>query len=57
MSNIKYFPQNFLKLIRDDNVQIELQRLIDHCDPPIVSAAIDRTVNHIKRYVRTSREM
>lgn len=31
--------------------------MIDHCDPPIVSATMDRFVNHIKKYVRTGRDM
>ena len=52
-SNIKSFLQSFLKLIRDENAQIELQRLIDHCDPTIVLVVVDRAVNHIKRYVCT----
>jgi hypothetical protein len=51
-SNIKSFLHSCLKLIRDENTQIELQQLIDHCDPPIVPVVTNRVVNHIKSYVR-----
>jgi hypothetical protein len=52
-SNIKSFLQSYLKLIRDENAQLEVQRLIDYCDP----TTTERTVNQIKRYIRTGREM
>ena len=52
-SNIKSFLQSCLKLIRDENAQIELQRLIDHYDPSILLTTTERVVNQIKRYVHT----
>ena len=56
-SNIKSFLRSCLKLIWDENVQIEVHRLIDHCDTSIAPAAMERAVNQIKRYVCTGREM
>ena len=52
-SNIKSFLRSCLKLIRDENAQLEVQRLINCCDP----ATAKRTVNQIKRYIRIGREM
>ena len=44
-------------MIPDENAQLEVQRLIDYCDPTIVPATTERAINHIKRYVRTGQEM
>ena len=52
-SNIKSFLQCCLKLIRDENAQLEVQRLIDYCDP----TTAERAVNQIKRYIHTGQEM
>ena len=51
-SKVKSFLQSCLKLIRDENAQFEVQRLIDYCDP-----TTEREINQIKRYIRTGREM
>ena len=56
-SNIKSFLQSCLKLIRDENAQLEVQQLIDYCDPTNILATTERAVNQIKRYVCTGREM
>ena len=48
-SNIKFFLQSCLKLIQDENMQLEVQRLIDYCD----SATAERAVNQNKRYIWT----
>ena len=56
-SNIKSFLQSCLKLIRDENAQLEVQRLIEYCDPANIPATTERAVNQIKRYVHTGREM
>ena len=47
-SKVKSFLQSCLKLIRDGNSQLEVQRLIDYCDP-----TIERELNQIKRYIHT----
>ena len=52
-SNIKSFLQSCLKLIRDENAQLEVQWLIDYCDP----ATVERAVNQIKRYIRIGWEI
>jgi len=52
-SNIKSFLQGRLKLIRDENAQLEIQRLIDYCDP----ATMERVVNQVKIYFQIGREM
>ena len=52
-SNIKSFFQICLNLIRDENAQLEVQQLIDYCDP----ATVERAVNQIKRYIHTRLEM
>ena len=52
-SNIKSFLQSCLKLIRDKNAYLEVQRLIDYCDP----TTTERAVNQIKRYIHIKREM
>ena len=52
-SNIKSFLQSRLKLIRDGDVQREVQRLIDYCDP----TTVERAVNQIKRYIHTGHKM
>ena len=46
-SKIKSFLQSYLKLIRDENAQFKVQRLIDYCDP----TATERAVNQIKTYI------
>jgi hypothetical protein len=52
-SKIKSFLQSCLKLIRDENEQFEVQRLIDYYDP----TATERAVNQIKRYIHTGKEL
>ena len=52
-SNIKSFLHSCLKLIRDEAAQLEVQRLIDYCDP----TTVERAVNQIKSYIHTGREM
>ena len=56
-SNIKSFLQSFLKLIQDENAQLDVQRLIGYCDPANILATAERAVNQIKRYVCIGREM
>ena len=56
-SNIKSFLQSCLKLIWDENALLEVQRLIDYCDPTNILATAERVVNQIKRYIHTGREM
>ena len=51
-SNIKSFLQSCLKLIRDENAQLEVQRLIDYCDRANLPTTAKRAVNKIKRYIR-----
>ena len=36
---------------------LEMKNLIDKCEQPISMAAVNRAVHHIKKYVRTGREM
>ena len=49
-SKVKSFLQSCLKLIRNENVQFEVQHLIDYYDP-----TTERTINQIKRYTSTLR--
>ena len=51
-SNVKYFLQSCLKLIQDECAQLEVQHLIDYCEP-----TVERAINQIKRYIHTGREM
>ena len=44
-------------MIRDENAQLEVQRLIGYCDQANIPAIVERVVNQIKRYVHTGREM
>ena len=54
---VKSFLQSFLKLLRDERVMLEMQNLIDKCEQPISMASVNKVVHHIKKYVRTGREM
>ena len=36
---------------------LEMQNLIDKCEQPISMVVANRVVHHIKKYVRTRREM
>jgi hypothetical protein len=56
-SNIKSFLQSCLKLILDENAQLEVQRPTDYCDPTNIPTATERAVNHIQRYVLIGQEM
>ena len=38
-------------------MQLEVQRLIDYCDPANIPATAERAFNQIERYIRTGREM
>ena len=43
--------------MRDEHALLEMQNLIDKCEQPISMATTNRMVHHIKKYVRTGREM
>ena len=48
---MKSFLQSYLKLLRDEQVMLEMQKFIEKCEQPISMAAMNRVVHHIKKYV------
>ena len=54
---VKSFLQSCLKFLRDERVLLEMQNYIDKCEQPISMATTNKVVHHIKKYVRTGREM
>ena len=54
---VRSFLQSCRKLLRDEQALLEMQNLINKCEQPISLDATNRYVHHIKKYIRTGREM
>ena len=54
---VKSFLQSRMTLLRDERALCEVQSLIDNCKQPASQAATNRAVHHIKKYIRTRKEM
>ena len=57
IGSVQAFLHIYLKLLRNDKVVGELQRMIDQYQQPSLSGSVHHAVHNITRHARTGREM